>query len=122
MAGDNYGQGSSREHAALVPLYLGVKAVIAKSFGRIHRSNLINFGIVPLVFDNADDYESIQLMDEVTINNLAKRVAEGQGIILELNSKNITLKAEFSDRERDMLLAGGALNLARQEARCVKSH
>ena len=122
VAGDNYGQGSSREHAALVPLYLGVKAVIAKSFGRIHRSNLINFGIVPLVFDNADDYESIQLMDEVTINNLAKRVAEGQGLILELNSKNITLKAEFSDRERDMLLAGGALNLARQEARCVKSH
>ena len=70
IAGANYGQGSSREHAALAPMYLGIKAVIAKSFARIHRANLINFGIIPFTFCNEADYDSIDEMDELSITNL----------------------------------------------------
>src|SRR5699024_4075919 len=74
IGGDNYGQGSSREHAALIPLYLGVKAVIAKSFARIHRSNLINSGILPLTFVNKEDYDKIEEYDEIVLSDLIESI------------------------------------------------
>lgn len=112
VAGENYGQGSSREHAALVPLYLGVKAVIAKSFARIHRSNLINSGILPLVFKNEKDYEDIDLSDTLTFANLKDSLFEKE--IKAVNeSKNSTyyLVNTLSEKERKIILKGGKINL-----------
>jgi len=114
VGGENYGQGSSREHAALAPRYLGVKAKIAKSFARIHKDNLINFGIVPLVFADPADYESIRQDDTVSIPGIRKAVAEGASeIAVHLNGRNVKTHLEISDRQRRILLAGGILNLAR---------
>ncbi len=78
VAGTNYGQGSSREHAALAPVYLGIKAVLAKSFARIHKANLINNGILPLVFEKEEDYDSINEMDELIIENVLDQVEIGK--------------------------------------------
>jgi aconitate hydratase len=115
IGGDNYGQGSSREHAALAPRYLGVKAKIVKSFARIHKDNLINFGIVPLVFADPADYESIDQDDMVSITDLRNKIAEGESEIpIRINKKTIMTRLEISDRQRRILLAGGILNLARQ--------
>ncbi|MGL5634242.1 MAG: aconitate hydratase [Sarcina sp.] len=111
IAGDNYGQGSSREHAALAPLYLGIKGVICKSFARIHKANLINSGIVPMVFENIEDYDNIDLLDELKIENIKVRLHDG---ILEV--KNITkgnsfkVKTDLSDKEIAVIKAGGKLN------------
>ncbi|HBS59488.1 MAG TPA: aconitate hydratase, partial [Firmicutes bacterium] len=93
VAGNNYGQGSSREHAALAPLYLGIRAVIAKSFARIHRANLINFGIVPLVFENVDDYEKLAQGEEIAIDNLPAQVRDNAKLVLRNTStgQEITL-------------------------------
>ena len=112
LGGANYGQGSSREHAALVPLYLGIKAVIAKSFARIHVANLINFGIVPMVLKNPDDYEKFEQGDKIEIQDFAKAVeSETQA---KLVNKTTGFEAElvlnFTKRQREMLLAGGCLN------------
>ncbi len=110
VGGSNYGQGSSREHAALVPLYLGVKAVIAKSFARIHAANLINAGIIPFTFKNSDDYDKLTQGDKLEISSLFKALESGNAEL-----KNITtgdtyfLSCEFSDRQQKMLLAGGLL-------------
>ena len=115
LGGHNYGQGSSREHAALVPLYLGVKAVIAKSFARIHVANLINFGIVPLTLKNESDYELIGEGDDILIENFAATVREGDTAYL-VNKKTearIELSLNLSQRQREMLGAGGALNYAK---------
>ncbi|MGL4739198.1 MAG: aconitate hydratase [Sarcina sp.] len=111
IAGDNYGQGSSREHAALAPLYLGIKGVICKSFARIHKANLINSGIVPMVFENIKDYDNVDLFDELQIENIKNRLDDG---VLEI--KNITkgisfnVKTELSEKEIAVVKAGGKLN------------
>ena len=114
IGGVNYGQGSSREHAALVPLYLGVRAVIAKSFARIHRANLINAGILPLVFEDASDYDLINEGDKPVITDIKNGLESGR-MIMELNGKEITLLCELSERQRSILYAGGLLNLTREE-------
>ncbi len=111
VGGHNYGQGSSREHAALVPLYLGVRAVVAKSFARIHRANLINFGIVPLEFKNESDYDALSLGDGVKIDGLLSAVSEG--VELSITTKDggvIPLSLDLSKRQRKILAAGGLLN------------
>ena len=104
IGGVNYGQGSSREHAALVPLYLGVRAVIAKSFARIHRANLINAGILPLVFEDASDYDLINEGDNPVITDIKNGLESGR-MIMELNGKEITLLCEMSERQRSILYA-----------------
>ena len=111
LGGGNYGQGSSREHAAMVPQYLGVKAVIAKSFARIHAANLINFGIIPFTLENEDDYEKIDMGDEIEIPALRECVSEKDTATLVNKTKNITvpLRLTLSDRQRKILLFGGML-------------
>lgn len=118
VGGSNYGQGSSREHAALVPLYLGVKAVIAKSFARIHAANLINAGIVPLTFEKDADYDGIDQMDELRLPDIRKAIAEGGEIVVENRTKGtkFPVRCELSQRQREMLLAGGLLNYTKLQA------
>ncbi|WP_040196568.1 aconitate hydratase [Candidatus Soleaferrea massiliensis] len=118
VGGSNYGQGSSREHAALVPLYLGIKAVVAKSFARIHRANLINAGILPLVFKNEADYDAVELGDSLTLDNIRRHVVNDEPIILrnETRGKDIEVTCELSGRQKDILLAGGLLNYTRDKA------
>lgn len=113
IGGSNYGQGSSREHAALAPLYLGIRCVIAKSFARIHAANLVNAGILPLVFANEDDYDLISQGDRVTIENIRGSLETGE-FTLEVNGKEIPLKAQLADRQKRMLLAGGLLGYTAQ--------
>ncbi len=110
IGGKNYGQGSSREHAALVPLYLNVKVVLAKSFARIHRSNLINAGIVPLIFNTPEDYDQISLNMNFDIQGLESTILESTDVLL--SNDTCTIKAHFvgSDRERQILLNRGYLN------------
>ncbi len=112
VGGANYGQGSSREHAALVPLYLGIRAVIAVSFARMHKANLINSGIIPLVFANPDDYGKIDEGDTLELAGIDAAVANADTVTVKNLTKNteITLNAEFSERARKILLAGGLLN------------
>ena len=111
VGGQNYGQGSSREHAALVPLYLGIKAVIAKSFARIHMANLMNSGILPLTFAKEADYEKIEQGDEIRFTNLKEQVKRGGEIRAEIVGKGeIILLLDASERYREILLAGGLLN------------
>ncbi|NFD78001.1 aconitate hydratase [Clostridium botulinum] len=112
VAGTNYGQGSSREHAALAPVYLGIKAVLAKSFARIHKANLINNGILPLVFEREEDYDSIDEMDELVIENVLNQVEIGKIDIIN-KTKGIKYKTllEATDRQKKMILKGGLLNL-----------
>ncbi|MEG0829990.1 MAG: aconitate hydratase [Anaerovoracaceae bacterium] len=116
VGGDNYGQGSSREHAALAPLYLGVKFVIAKSFARIHRANLINSGIIPLVFDDPTDYDKINLGDTLVISKAPNQV-KAQSITVENKTQNTSYKTitNFSNLDTDMLLEGGKINWIKGE-------
>lgn len=117
IGGDNYGQGSSREHAALVPLYLGIKAVAAKSFARIHVANLINAGILPLTFDNAADYDDIAQGDELELPNVREEVAAEAKITLvnKTNGNSYTLTAQLSGRGKDIMLDGGLLNYTKNQ-------
>lgn len=111
VGGDNYGQGSSREHAALVPLYLGIKFILAKSFARIHRSNLINSGIAPLVFNDPNDYKDIELMDDLIIENAVEQVKSGTVVVKNKTKlKEYTAKTNLSKKELSMILAGGKIN------------
>ena len=112
VGGINYGQGSSREHAALAPLYLGVKAVLVKSFARIHRANLINAGILPLEFVSESDYDNIQLGDSLEIKNVREQLCSGDTIVLTNKSKqlDITTKCVLTERQRAIILAGGLLS------------
>ncbi len=112
IGGANYGQGSSREHAALVPLYLGVKAVVAKSFARIHAANLINNGIIPITFANPDDYDVFALGDELELPDVRKRIVNGEEILIVNKTKNVTVTGvvTLSERQKQMLCAGGLLN------------
>jgi aconitate hydratase len=116
IGGDSYGQGSSREHAALCPMYLGVRAVITKSFERIHRANLINFGILPLNFVNSSDYDNIDPGDQLEFQQV-DQIESGKPIhIINITKKRtIPLKIEMSDRERAIILAGGLLNFTRMQ-------
>ncbi|MEA3313797.1 MAG: aconitate hydratase [Caldisericota bacterium] len=117
VGGKSYGQGSSREHAALCPMYLGVKAVIAKTIERIHQANLVNFGIVPLLFDNPSDYNEIEQGDSIEIANIKKAIENGEKDIKAKNTtknKEITLKLYLSDRQQKNILAGGLLPFTAQ--------
>ena len=114
VGGSNYGQGSSREHAALVPLYLGVRAVIAKSFARIHVANLINAGILPLSFADPSDYDRIAQGDTLRLSDIHRGLQSGE-FTLQVNGRTIRLCGSFSARQRSMLLAGGLLNYTREE-------
>ena len=117
LGGSNYGQGSSREHAALVPLYLGIKAVVAKSFARIHVANLINFGIVPMTLVNPDDYEAFAEGDGIEIKDFAKAVEkETEATMVNTRTgKTAKLCLHLSPRQREMLLAGGCLNYTKNQ-------
>jgi len=110
IGGENYGQGSSREHAALVPLYLGIKAVITKSFARIHADNLVNAGILPLVFADPADYDKIAEGDTLKLEGVRDAVANKTEIYLTAGNEKIKLETKLSDRQRAIILAGGMLN------------
>ncbi|MBE3127994.1 MAG: aconitate hydratase [Candidatus Atribacteria bacterium] len=118
VGGSNYGQGSSREHAALVPLYLGIKAVLAKSFARIHQANLVNNGIIPLVFENPEDYDDIEEIDELLIEDAISQVKSRT-----IKLKNLTKGKEYKMilditlRQREMIIQGGLLNLIRSRGK-----
>lgn len=118
VGGANYGQGSSREHAALAPLYLGVKAVLVKSFARIHRSNLINAGILPLTFVNESDYDKISLGEELVLPDVKKIILEGGDVVVEnvTTGEKIMAKCELTGRTRDIILAGGLLNYTKENS------
>ena len=116
VAGENYGQGSSREHAALAPLYLGVKAVLAKSFARIHRANLINSGIIPLTFVSESDYDGLQESDQLEIPNIREQLQAGDEVIV----RNLTqaceyrMNCELTEKELAVILMGGKINWIKQ--------
>ena len=118
VGGANYGQGSSREHAALAPLYLGVKAVLVKSFARIHKSNLINAGILPLTFANADDYDKIAQGDELVIKDVKAKLEKGEPIIVTDVTKGIDIpvECELTDRTKAIIIAGGLLDYTRENS------
>lgn len=115
LGGINYGQGSSREHAALAPVYLGIKAVIAKSFARIHKANLINSGIIPLELVNQDDYEVIEKFDDFVLENIKERLLTNEIIIAKnVNTKQeIPLKCNATEREKQVLASGGMVRFVR---------
>lgn len=116
VGGSNYGQGSSREHAALVPLYLGVKAVLVKSFARIHMANLINNGILPLVFENEADYDDISMLDELSISDAVNQVKSGCVEVENLTKgKKYKTILKATDRQKQMLIHGGLLNLTKAQ-------
>ena len=118
VGGENYGQGSSREHAALAPLYLGVKAVLVKSFARIHRANLINAGIIPLTFKNADDYDKIKLGDMLEMPNVKQEISDGKNItvINKTNGAEIEAVCELTDRTKAIIIAGGLLDYTKENS------
>ena len=116
IGGANYGQGSSREHAALVPLYLGIKAVITKSFARIHCANLVNAGIIPFTFANEADYDRISVNDELCLEGIRESIANGTDVTLKnlTTGESYKLDYQLSERQRDILLAGGLLDYTRE--------
>ena len=121
VAGLSYGQGSSREHAALCPMYLGVKGVIAKSIERIHAANLVNFGIVPFSFAQESDWDNLPEKTEVRIPGIRKALETGKENIMALaGNKPITLTMNLSQRQRDILLAGGLLPYTVQASKGAK--
>jgi aconitate hydratase len=117
VAGDNYGQGSSREHAALAPLHLGVKAVVAKSFARIHRRNLLAQGIVPLTFKDESDYDKAEVEQCWEFPNLREELEQGSDKITVRidDGEELELTHDFSEHEREILLAGGLLRYLREQ-------
>jgi len=116
IGGDNYGQGSSREHAALAPMYLGVKFVIVRSFARIHKANLVNFGIIPLQFSQEEDYDSISDGETLIIEDVKDAIKDGSDLVIKRDNGGGEIRVNFdlSQREREILLAGGLLNLVRE--------
>ena len=118
VGGENYGQGSSREHAALCPMYLGIKAVIAKSFARIHKDNLVNFGILPLTFADPSGYDGIDDGDELELSGLQSGLKAGNTLTLKNKTKGteIALEHGYTERQVDTILAGGKLNYTKQNA------
>ena len=118
IGGDNYGQGSSREHAAIAPMYLGLQAVIAKTFARIHRSNLINFGILPLVFSDPDDYDRINQGDRLAIRNIKASITDNSPVGVDNITQGFTFEtsANLNEREAELILKGGLLAYMRERA------
>jgi len=118
MGGENYGQGSSREHAALVPMALGVQAVLAKSFARIHQANLVNVGILPLVLADPADHGRCQQGDRLRIAGVRRALEEGAPLAVENLTRGLTIRVryELSPRQVEVILAGGLLNLIRERA------
>ncbi len=118
VGGSNYGQGSSREHAALAPLYLGIKAVIVKSFARIHMANLINAGIIPMTFADEADYDRIDQMDELSIHSVIGQIQNGDTVTVTNVTKgfDFLVNVALSPRQKDMLIAGGLLNYTKNNA------
>jgi aconitate hydratase len=118
VGGENYGQGSSREHAALAPMYLGIKAILTKSYARIHRSNLINFGILPLIFEDPDEFHRIQQGDQLRITHLRSKFEEGSPFKIENVTQGRVFEAShaLNPREGEILLAGGLLNHTRNRS------
>ncbi|MBR6598902.1 MAG: aconitate hydratase, partial [Oscillospiraceae bacterium] len=117
VGGANYGQGSSREHAALAPLYLGIKAVLVKSFARIHRANLINAGILPLTFVNEADYDKISQGDQIEIKNIRNDISADKTELTVINKTtgdSIPVLCELTGRTKDIILAGGLLDYTRE--------
>ncbi len=119
IGGENYGQGSSREHAALAPMYLGMQFIIAKSFARIHKTNLVNFGILPMTFVNAADYDKIKQEDVLEITDVRKALKAGNRLTVKNATQGYTFEAQFdlSPRQIDILLAGGQLNYTKAAAK-----
>ncbi|HEC92477.1 MAG TPA: hypothetical protein ENI51_05760 [Candidatus Atribacteria bacterium] len=119
VGGSNYGQGSSREHAALAPMYLGIKAVIAKSFARIHHSNLVNFGILPLQFVNEDDYNTLEQGDILVFKDVIQSLDNNSEITVENKTKgtNFKVKYNLSDREKEVIKAGGLLPYTKEKVK-----
>jgi aconitate hydratase len=117
VGGVSYGQGSSREHAALCPMYMGVRAVIAKSFERIHTANLINFGIVPLTFKNEADFETIRQGDNLELPDIREKITHGKPLIIKNTSKGVEYEVEYdlSERAQEIVLAGGMLSLIKNK-------
>jgi len=116
VGGENYGQGSSREHAALAPRYLGVRAKIAKSYARIHKANLCNFGVLPFIFKDQADYERVNTGSVIAFPEVRKRIEEGgTEITIQIDGQPVTVLLEVSARQRLMLLAGSALNIVKQK-------
>ena len=118
VGGSNYGQGSSREHAALAPLQLGIKGVLAKSFARIHMANLINSGIIPMTFVNESDYDEIENGDELLLDNAREQIKNGSELVIHNKTKNkdIKVKVTLSERQVEIILAGGLLNYTRKQS------
>lgn len=115
IGGENYGQGSSREHAAIVPRFLGVRAKIAKSFARIHKANLINFGILPLTFVNPDDYDAVAQGDTIRFEGIREALQHGANeLTVKIGDRDIQVRLDVTERERAMLAAGGLINMAAQ--------
>ncbi len=115
VGGSNYGQGSSREHAALVPMYLGIRGVIAKSFARIHVANLINAGILPMTFENPGDYDKLTQDSDLSIDNIISGMAEGKLTVTDRTTGNkFNVLCSLSQRQREILLAGGLLNYTKE--------
>ncbi len=110
VAGDNYGQGSSREHAALAPRYLGIRAVIAKSFARIHLANLINFGILPLTFADPADYDTVKLNDIAEFKNLVSTLKADKPLSVAIGGRTVAVNYSLTGRQKELLFAGGLLN------------
>jgi aconitate hydratase len=117
VGGENYGQGSSREHAAIAPMYLGIKAVIVKSFARIHRANLINFGIIPLMFADSNDYEKIEKADILEIKNLIEGIKNNQRYEVKNLTKDFVfyVKSNLNSKEKELILEGGLLPYVRKK-------
>ncbi|MFA6449053.1 MAG: aconitate hydratase [bacterium] len=120
VGGSNYGQGSSREHAALAPAYLGVRAVIVASFARIHRANLVNFGILPLIFENPKDLIKIKQGDRIAIQDVKGQLLKGEKIAAKAGGKPLALRHDLTSRERDIIIAGGLLNYTKKTAGKIK--
>ena len=116
IGGENYGQGSSREHAALAPRYLNIQVVLVKSFARIHLANLINFGIIPLTFENPADYDAVNLNDPVSFENIKSALENDKPLFAKTGGKEIKVKYDFTKRQKDILFAGGLLNWIKNTA------
>jgi aconitate hydratase len=114
VAGRNYGQGSSREHAAVAPRDLGLRIVLAKSFARIHRQNLINYGVLPLVFVHPEDYDRLDKEDVLRVRNLHRAIRSGRDFTLECNGP-IVVRHNLTAKQSDLILAGGSINCYRNE-------
>ena len=115
MGGSNYGQGSSREHAALVPMYLGVRCVIAKSFARIHAANLINAGILPLTFQNSVDYDAVAQGHRLTMERVEQALRAGEGEVLnQTTGRSFPVRCDLTPRQQAIVLVGGLLNYTKE--------